>query len=56
MKVTNYGALMMKLQMSQTALLIALLQDDKNTKQIEDLANSISDLVVECKDFLNENT
>ena len=52
MNFTKYGELMMKLQMSQTALLIALLQEDKNTKQIKDLSDSIADLIVECKELL----
>lgn len=52
MQVTEYGKLMMKLQMSQTALLIALLQEDRNTKQIKEITDSISDLIVQCKDLL----
>ncbi len=52
MHTTEYGKLMMKLQMSQTALLIALLQEDKNTKQIKELADSIADLIGQCKEFL----
>ena len=49
---TEYGKLMMKLQMSQTALLTALLQEDKNTKQIKEIADSIADLIGQCKEFL----